>query len=68
MTITPSKTDDATMTSADRRIERQITIDARIETVWRTITEPDQIPLWFADVADLDARPGGIADQLLLCQ
>ncbi len=58
MTITPSKTDDTTMTSVDRRIEREITIDARIETVWRTITEPEQIPLWFADVADLDARPG----------
>ena len=61
MTITPSQTrptDEATMSAMDRRIEREITIDARIETVWRTITDPSQIPLWFADAADLDARPG----------
>src|SRR5437868_376265 len=61
MTITPSQTrpaDEATMSAMDRRIEREITIDARIETVWRTITDPAQIPIWFSDSAEIDARPG----------
>jgi uncharacterized protein YndB with AHSA1/START domain len=41
------------------RIEREITIDAPVEVVWRTITEPDQISQWFADRVELDAKPGG---------
>jgi uncharacterized protein YndB with AHSA1/START domain len=40
-------------------IERDIVIEAPIATVWRTITEPDQIARWFADRVELDARPGG---------
>ncbi len=43
----------------DRTIEREIVIDAPADVVWRTITEPDQIALWFADRVDLDLRPGG---------
>ena len=43
---------------ADLRIEREIVIEAPVTTVWRTITEPDQIVLWFADRVDLVAEPG----------
>jgi uncharacterized protein YndB with AHSA1/START domain len=41
-------------------IERDIEIEAPVEVVWRTITEPDQIRRWFADVVELDARPGAV--------
>lgn len=41
------------------RIEREIDIDAPIEVVWAVITEPEHIVGWFADTAELDARPGG---------
>lgn len=41
-------------------IERDIEIDAPVEVVWRTITEPDQIRAWFSDAADLEARPGTV--------
>lgn len=40
------------------RIEREIVIDAPVEIVWRTITEPDQITQWFADRVDLTIEPG----------
>jgi uncharacterized protein YndB with AHSA1/START domain len=40
-------------------IEREILIEAPMEVVWRTITEPDQISQWFADRVELDAKPGG---------
>jgi len=41
------------------RIEREIVVEAPVEVVWRTVTEPDQIRQWFADRVDLDATPGG---------
>jgi uncharacterized protein YndB with AHSA1/START domain len=44
---------------AELRIEREIVIDAPVEVVWRTITEPDQISQWFADRVELEAKPGG---------
>jgi uncharacterized protein YndB with AHSA1/START domain len=44
---------------ADLKIEREVVIDAPVDVVWRTITEPDQISQWFADRAELDLRPGG---------
>jgi uncharacterized protein YndB with AHSA1/START domain len=40
-------------------IEHEIFIDAPIDVVWRTLTEPDQIVQWFTDRAELDLRPGG---------
>lgn len=43
----------------DLRIEREIVIDAPIDIVWRTLTEPDQIEKWFAKRAELDCRAGG---------
>ena len=39
-------------------IEREVVIDAPVDVVWRTITEPDQISQWFADRAELVAQPG----------
>ncbi len=46
------------MSTAAYQIERDIVIDAPIEVVWRTITEPDQMVLWFADTVDLEVEPG----------
>lgn len=44
----------------DYTIERAIEIEAPMEVVWRTITEPDLIRTWFSDVADIEARPGAV--------
>lgn len=41
------------------QIEKEILIEAPIDTVWRVLTEPDQITHWFSKEADLDARAGG---------
>src|SRR5205085_11672589 len=49
----------ATIGCMSHRIEQEIMIDAPVDVVWRTITEPDQIRLWFADRVELDVRPGG---------
>lgn len=43
---------------AGLEIEQEVLIDAPIEIVWRTITEPDQITQWFADKVDLVVEPG----------
>jgi uncharacterized protein YndB with AHSA1/START domain len=40
-------------------IEREILIDAAPQAVWRVVTEPDRIPLWFADAVEIDLRAGG---------
>lgn len=40
-------------------IEREIVIEAPVDVVWRTVTEPDQIVQWFSAVAEIDLRPGG---------
>jgi uncharacterized protein YndB with AHSA1/START domain len=39
-------------------IIKDILISAPAETVYRVITEPDQVARWFADAADLDPAPG----------
>ncbi len=39
-------------------IEHEIVIDAPIDVVWRTITEPDQIVRWFANRVELDGDDG----------
>jgi uncharacterized protein YndB with AHSA1/START domain len=49
-------------------IEQEILIEAPIEVVWRTVTEPDQMSQWFADRVELVVQPGahgymGFGDQ-----
>jgi uncharacterized protein YndB with AHSA1/START domain len=44
---------------ADFKIERDVEIEAPVDVVWRTITEPGQITRWFADRVELDLKPGG---------
>ena len=39
-------------------IEREVVIEAPVEVVWRTITEPDQLSQWFADRVELVVEPG----------
>jgi uncharacterized protein YndB with AHSA1/START domain len=39
-------------------IEREILIEAPVEVVWRTLTEPDQLTQWFADRVSLVVEPG----------
>ena len=46
------------MSSTEYQIVREIVIDAPVDVVWRTITEPDQISLWFAEKVELEVRPG----------
>jgi uncharacterized protein YndB with AHSA1/START domain len=46
------------MSTTAYKIEREIVINAPVEVVWRTITEPDQITQWFADKVELEVKPG----------
>lgn len=39
-------------------IDRDILIEAPVDVVWRTITEPDQMSQWFADRVELVIEPG----------
>jgi len=53
---------------ADLVIEQEILIDAPVQVVWHTVTEPDQMTQWFADRVDLVVEPGahgymGFGDQ-----
>lgn len=43
------------------RIEREILIDAPLETVWAIVTEPQHVGTWFSNSAEIDLRPGGKA-------
>lgn len=47
------------MSTTQYEIERDILIDAPVEVVWRTVTEPDQMIQWFADKVELELTPGG---------
>jgi uncharacterized protein YndB with AHSA1/START domain len=56
------------MLMAGLLIDRDVLIEAPVEVVWRTITEPEQITQWFADRVDLVVKPGargylGFGDQ-----
>jgi uncharacterized protein YndB with AHSA1/START domain len=46
-------------TMSELGIEREIVIDAPVDIVWRTVTEPELIVQWFADRVELDLQPGG---------
>ena len=41
------------------KIERKISIQAPIATVWDVITKPEYISQWFGSQAEIDLRPGG---------
>ena len=43
-------------------IEREVLIQAPIDVVWRTVTEPELIPLWFSDTAEIEVQPGGLGE------
>jgi uncharacterized protein YndB with AHSA1/START domain len=40
-------------------IEREVRVEAPIETVWAIVTEPEHIGAWLGDSAEVDLRPGG---------
>lgn len=42
----------------DQSITREIVIDAPVEAVWQTITEPERISQWFADRVDVEISVG----------
>ena len=42
----------------DLTISREVVIEAPVDVVWRTITEPGQMSQWFADRVDLVIEPG----------
>lgn len=42
-------------------IEREILIDAPVDTVWAVVTEAEHVGAWFGDSAEIDLRPGGEA-------
>jgi uncharacterized protein YndB with AHSA1/START domain len=46
------------MLMPDLIIEREVLIEAPVDVVWRTITEPGQISQWFADQVELVVEPG----------
>jgi uncharacterized protein YndB with AHSA1/START domain len=62
--VLPSVADIAATSGKERLlmpgliIDREILIEAPVELVWRTITEPDQITQWFADRVELVVEPG----------
>lgn len=41
------------------RIERDVLVEAPIDTVWSVVTEPQHIARWFADRADVELHAGG---------
>jgi uncharacterized protein YndB with AHSA1/START domain len=40
-------------------LKREIVIEAPQDIVWSTVTEPEQIALWFSDAAEFELRPDG---------
>jgi uncharacterized protein YndB with AHSA1/START domain len=40
-------------------VERELTIDARPETVWEFLVDPELAVRWMGTSAELDPRPGG---------
>src|ERR1700761_308619 len=46
------------MLMPDLMIDRDVLIEAPVEVVWRTITDPDQMSQWFADRVELVVEPG----------
>ncbi len=42
-----------------KRVEREIAIDARPETVWKLLVDPREMPRWMGQAATIDLRCGG---------
>ena len=42
------------------RVEREIEIEAPLETVWDVLTDPRQTKLWLCDEAEFEARAGAV--------
>ncbi len=42
-------------------IRREVLLDAPIEKVWASLTDPKHLSKWFGDSAEIDLRPGGRA-------
>lgn len=42
------------------RIERELYVDARPETVFAVVSEPDHVRLWWPDAAEYELAPGGV--------
>lgn len=42
----------------DWTITKRLEFDAGIDAVWRAITDPAELSLWFGDGADFDPTPG----------
>lgn len=40
-------------------IERKISVQSPIDSVWRALTVADELAAWFGDSASIDLRPGG---------
>jgi uncharacterized protein YndB with AHSA1/START domain len=53
-----ARADTKEMLMAGLMIERDILIEAPVDVVWRTITEPAQMSQWFASRVDLVVEPG----------
>jgi uncharacterized protein YndB with AHSA1/START domain len=51
---------DPESTTATKRVEQTLRIQARPETVWRYWTDPERMSQWWGAAAQLDPRPGGI--------
>jgi uncharacterized protein YndB with AHSA1/START domain len=43
------------------RIERELTLRAPIDHVWRSLTGSEQVSRWFGTHTEIDLRPGGAA-------
>ena len=46
-------------TKTETSVERELAIDARPETVWEFLVDPEKLARWFGSRAWLDPRPGG---------
>ena len=40
-------------------VEREVTVPASSDEVWRAVTRADQVSAWFGADVELDPRPGG---------
>ena len=46
---------------SDRVVEKSVEFEVDMETLWKAITDPNELARWFGDEAEVDLRPGGDA-------